>query len=236
MNVGEDVHICKAKVKKGARVSSNPSQTSAVSTDNGEVWLSGHDLFCERDDRVLFSGLNFELSPTNLVRIVGPNGAGKSTLMRILVGMSAGYEGDVRWKGEDLHRARYDFHSNLLYLGHQVGVKGNLTPEENLNWLVPEASGDEIFDALERVKLRGYEDVLTQGLSAGQQRRVALARLFIEKKPVWILDEPFTAIDKYGVAELEQILVDKAASGGLVIVTTHHELAVEHKTIELGGQ
>lgn len=217
-------------------MSTHPSQTEAVIADSSEVWLSAQNLYCERDDRVLFSDLNFSLSPNDLVRIVGPNGAGKSTLMRILIGMSAGYEGKVNWKGQLLSRARYDFHSNMLYMGHQVGVKGNLTPEENLNWLVPEASREEIYQALDRVKLRGYEDVLTQGLSAGQQRRVALARLFIENKPVWILDEPFTAIDKYGVAELEQILVDKAASGGLVIVTTHHDLAVEHKTIELGGQ
>lgn len=207
---------------------------AAPEGDRSATWLAGRDLYCERDDRVLFSQLEFELSGGDLVRIMGPNGAGKSTLMRILVGMSAGYEGDVLWKGVPLHKARYDFHSELLYLGHQVGVKGNLTPEENLRWLVPTASTDDIYDALAKVRLNGFEDMMTHGLSAGQQRRVALARLFIEPKSVWILDEPFTAIDKDGVAELEQLLVAKAQAGGLVIVTTHHDLAVEHKTIVLG--
>jgi len=116
-----------------------------------------------------------------------------------------------------------------------VGVKGNLTPEENLAWFSPAATQDDIYGALKKVGLSGYEDLLTHGLSAGQQRRVALARLFLEDKPLWILDEPFTAIDKEGVSELEQVVINHAQAGGLVILTTHHDLRVPVKTLMLGG-
>ncbi len=100
--------------------------------------LSGQGLFCERDDRVLFNGLDFEFKSGQIIQIAGPNGAGKSTLMRILLGMSAGFEGKLSWNGSALEKSRYDFNSKLLYLGHQVGIKGNLTPEENLKALKPQ--------------------------------------------------------------------------------------------------
>ncbi len=212
-----------------------------------DAWLSGRSLFCERDERILFSELNFDFCPGDIVRIAGPNGSGKSSLMRILLGLSAGFEGQLFWHGQDMAQNVYDFRSQLLYLGHQVGVKGNLTPEENLNWCCPTASQQQIYSALEKVGLRGFEDLLTHGLSAGQQRRVALARLFISgqlneglngglgDKKVWVLDEPFTAIDKQGVGELEQVIINHAQNGGLVILTTHHDLAVPVKTILLGS-
>jgi heme exporter protein A len=199
-------------------------------------WLSARGLFCERDERVLFSNLNFDLFSGDIVRIAGPNGAGKSSLMRILLGLSAGFDGALFWHGQDMKKMLYDFRSQLLYLGHQVGVKGGLTPEENLKWFNPCASQAQIFAALKKVGLTGFEDLLTHGLSAGQQRRVALARLFLCDKPLWILDEPFTAIDKEGVAELEQVVIDHAKNGGLVILTTHHELNVPVKTLMLGAQ
>jgi len=209
---------------------------AANSLNSAQLCLSGRDLFCERDDRVLFDGLNFEFKAGQIIRIAGPNGAGKSTLMRILLGMSAGYEGRLTWNGKALDKVRYDFNAQLLYLGHQVGIKGSLTPEENLNALNPQTNQTNIYKALDKVGLRGFEDLPCQGLSAGQQRRVALARLFIEDKPVWILDEPFTAIDKDGVTELESIIVDHAAKGGLVILTTHHEIAANVTTLMLGNK
>ncbi len=200
------------------------------------AWLSARGLFCERDERILFSNLNFDLFPGDIVRIAGPNGAGKSSLMRILLGLSAGFDGALFWHGQNMNKALYDFRSRLLYLGHQVGVKGGLTPEENLAWFNPKSSQVQIFAALKKVGLAGFEDLLTHGLSAGQQRRVALARLFLCDKPLWILDEPFTAIDKEGVAELEQVVIEHAQNGGLVILTTHHELNVPVKTLMLGTQ
>jgi heme exporter protein A len=198
--------------------------------------LSGRALMCERDDRVLFSKLNFDWHEGQIVRISGPNGAGKSTLIRILLGLGASYDGQLYFDGKPMHSARYDFRSELLYLGHQVGIKTSLTPEENLKWLCPGASSADIHTALRKVGLYGFEDVLAQGLSAGQQRRVALARLYLEPKAIWILDEPFTAIDKEGVVQLEQHIIQHAQSGGLVVLTTHHQLAFDVQELALGVQ
>lgn len=197
--------------------------------------LQANQLNCERDDRTLFADLSFELRCGELVRITGPNGSGKSTLIRILVGLSAGFEGEVSFKGQPMQRARASFYDALLYLGHQVGVKASLSPEENLSSIEPETSQQAIYDALEKVGLKGFEDVPSQSLSAGQQRRVALARLYLQSKPIWILDEPFTAIDQSGVEQLEQLLIEHSHKGGLVILTTHHQLSVPHKEITLGA-
>lgn len=198
--------------------------------------ISGRGLLCERDDRVLFSDLNFDWHTGQIVRICGANGSGKSTLIRILLGLSASYEGDLYFNGKPMQAACYDFRSELLYLGHQVGTKASLTPEENLKWLCPYASKVDIYGALAKVGLSGFEDVLAQGLSAGQQRRVALARLYLEPKRIWILDEPFTAIDKDGVEQLEQHIIEHAQNGGLVVLTTHHQLAVDVQELVLGAQ
>ncbi len=198
-------------------------------------WLEAKMLGCERDDRQLFDQLSFAVGEGDIVRIAGPNGAGKSTLLRILVGLSSSYSGDLYWQGQPMGRARYDFLDNLLYLGHSPGVKANLTAEENLAWNCQQASRTEIFEALESVGLRGYEDIQTSSLSAGQHRRVALARLYLHPPKVWILDEPFTAIDKAGVGRLEQTVINHAQQGGLVVLTTHHDLAVPVKTIDLGS-
>jgi heme exporter protein A len=215
-------------------LSSGLDNLAANSLSEQAICLRATDLYCERDDRVLFSGLSFEFGAGQIIRIAGPNGSGKSTLMRILLGMSAGYEGQLSWNGVSLDKARYDFNQQLLYMGHQVGIKGNLTPEENLKALNPKVSKQDIYKALKKVGLLGFEDLLCSGLSAGQQRRVALARLFIEQKTVWILDEPFTAIDKEGVAELESTLLQHAQKGGLVILTTHHDITAPVTTLMLG--
>ena len=205
-------------------------------TDTPQALISGRALMCERDDRVLFEQLDFDWQAGQIVRISGPNGAGKSTLIRIILGLGASFAGDLYFKGEPMQCARYDFRSELLYLGHQVGIKTSLTPEENLNWLCPQVSQTAIFEALEKVGLHGFEDALAQGLSAGQQRRVALARLYLEEKPIWILDEPFTAIDKDGVAQLEQRIIDHAQNGGLVVLTTHHQLDFDVDELVLGAK
>lgn len=197
--------------------------------------ISGRGLFCERDDRVLFSHLDFDFHPGDVVRITGPNGAGKSSLIRILLGLSASYEGQLLFNGQAMADGLYDFRNDLLFLGHQVGVKANLTPEENLQWAVPTAKQADIYQSLKKVGLAGYEDIPTARLSAGQQRRVALARLYLDDKKIWILDEPFTAIDHAGVLALEQTIAQHAANGGLVILTTHHELSMDVVNLQLGA-
>ncbi|SFF96543.1 cytochrome c biogenesis heme-transporting ATPase CcmA [Neptunomonas qingdaonensis] len=185
------------------------------------------DLFCERDERTLFDGLAFTLAAGELMQIEGANGSGKTTLLRILSGLSNDFEGEIYWRGELIAKMRDEFLSSMLYFGHQPGVKGMLTPVENLQWysaIHPALSEEKILAALDAVGLKGYEDVPCHSLSAGQNRRVSLARLYMNTAKLWILDEPFTAIDKRGVAAKEKWLAGHVAAGGSVILTTHHDL------------
>ncbi len=185
------------------------------------------DLFCERDERTLFDGLSFTLAAGELMQIEGANGSGKTTLLRILSGLSNDFEGEIYWCGELISKMKEEFLSSMLYFGHQPGVKGVLTPVENLRWysaIHPALSEESIISALEAVGLKGYEDVPCHSLSAGQNRRVSLARLYMNRARLWILDEPFTAIDKRGVAAKEKLLAGHVAAGGSVILTTHHDL------------
>jgi len=201
--------------------------------------LRVESLFCERDERVLFEGLNFTVSQGEIIQIEGPNGSGKTTLLRILSGLSGAYEGELFWKGETISSARIDFLSNLLYLGHKPGVKAVLTPVENLRALMgmrQNISDKQIHEALEKVGLYGYEDTPCHNLSAGQHRRVSLARLYLSSDALWVLDEAFTAIDKAGVKALENLFEQRAEKGGTIILTTHHELQLEKgfRKISLG--
>ena len=190
--------------------------------------LNARRLACERDDRWLFRDLDLEIRAGEILRVEGPNGSGKTTLLKILSGQLMDHEGEVLWNGIPLRRARRDFLASLLYLGHAPGVKAALTPLENLAWYQALAGehGDEAarLAALERVGLAGFEDLPAAQLSAGQQRRVALARLELTPRPLWVLDEPFTAIDRDGVAALEARIEAHTARGGSVLVTTHHAL------------
>ncbi|WP_134705584.1 cytochrome c biogenesis heme-transporting ATPase CcmA [Rahnella sp. CJA17(1/100)] len=190
------------------------------------------DLSCVRDERTLFSGLSFTIEPGEMVQIEGRNGAGKTSLLRILAGLSSPDAGEVRWQGVSTRRQRDIFHQQLLYLGHQPGVKSVLTAFENLAFYLSvngptvrgNASAEAIYQALENVGLLGYEDVTVGQMSAGQQRRVALARLWLSDAPLWILDEPLTAIDKQGVATLIALFEQHAQQGGMVLLTTHQDL------------
>ncbi|KPQ24546.1 MAG: heme ABC exporter, ATP-binding protein CcmA [Halomonas sp. HL-48] len=194
--------------------------------------LEGRQLACERDDRWLFEGLNIDVKGGDIWRVDGPNGSGKTTLLKILAGQLADYSGTLRWQGKPLHRARAHFAANLLYLGHAPGVSAGLTPLENLAWYQSlhgeRGSEAQREAALATMGLEGLEDVPAGRLSAGQQRRVALARLSLTPRAVWILDEPFTAIDHAGVAALETQIAAHAQAGGAVVMTTHHTLNIAH--------
>lgn len=197
--------------------------------NTGSPLLQTRQLFCERDERVLFSNLGFELYAGQLLQVVGSNGSGKTSLLRILAGLNDHYEGEILWCGEPIEELREQFLSSLLYIGHRVGVNRILSPRENLRWsaaLHAPCPDQQIEAALERVGLRAYEDIPCRNLSAGQTQRVALARLLISPALLWILDEPFTTLDVQGVKDLESLLVWHTARGGAVILTTHHALAV----------
>ncbi len=197
-----------------------------------ELLLQARQLSCERDDRMLIRDLSFDLHGGDILQIEGPNGSGKTTLIRILCGLSDDFEGELFWRGQPRHRNHDQFRQEHLYFGHLTGIKTSLSPRENLRWILQlkgvagshSALDASIDSALEKVGLASYEDVPVYALSAGQKRRVALARLQVEQARLWVLDEPFTAIDRKGVAELETLIQQHAAHGGSVLLTTHHAL------------
>lgn len=204
--------------------------------------LQAVGLACERDSRLLFEGLDLRLRPGEMLRVGGPNGSGKTSLLRLLAGLMTPTDGQVLLDGQPLAMQRQAQAGCLLWIGHAAGIKDLLTAQENLHWLSAlqgRVSPTAIDQALDRVGLRGFEDVPCQTLSAGQRRRVALARLYLEAPPVWILDEPFTALDREGVAQLEAHLATHCDQGGGVVLTTHHALtrtAARYRQLDLGGQ
>ncbi|NWB86703.1 cytochrome c biogenesis heme-transporting ATPase CcmA [Pseudomonas gingeri] len=197
-------------------------------------------LACERDGRMLFEHLELQLRPGDLLQISGPNGSGKTSLLRLLAGLMQPTAGVVQLDGQPLSARRSELARTLLWIGHAAGIKDLLTAEENLSWLCAlhqPAGRDAIWQALAAVGLRGFEDVSCHTLSAGQQRRVALARLYLDSPPLWILDEPFTALDKQGVAQLEEHLAGHCERGGMVVLTTHHTLTrvpAGYRDLDLG--
>ena len=189
------------------------------------------NLAFERDDVPLFEGVSAEWTAGSIIQLSGHNGCGKTTLMRVIAGLQAAASGRAVFNGHATHR--FETRAQLLYLGHHVGVKLTLTPEENLRWFfalhglkgdahaAAEPSRDELQTALAKVGLHAHRDFPCYQLSAGQQRRVALARLYLSQAPLWLLDEPFTAIDVDGVAQLEQQIEAHARRGGIVLLTSH---------------
>lgn len=189
--------------------------------------LAATDLYCERDERVLFANLDFSIQAGEVLQIQGANGSGKTTLLRILAGLNADYSGTILWQGCAVREVRESFGTGVFYLGHSPAINKTLTPLQNLRWYCASqgfADDAGILAALAALGLAGYADIPCYQMSAGQQRRVSLARMQLAPATLWILDEPFTALDRRGVADLEGRIADFAALGGAVILTTHHSL------------
>lgn len=194
------------------------------------AWLTLTDLSCERDDRWLFQAFNWQATGGQLWQLSGANGSGKTSLLKILAGLLNSDHGRVEWRlGEG------DWREHLGYVGHQSGLRDELSAEENLAWLAAlhGERTENVQSVLADLGLGGFTDLPLAHLSVGQRRRVALARLWLSDKQVWLLDEPFTAIDAKGVALLEARLVQLVQAGKLVIYTSHHQVSEQARRIEL---
>jgi heme exporter protein A len=195
--------------------------------------LEAVDLECTRGDRPLFSHLSFRLNQGKLIHVTGVNGSGKTTLLRTLCGLTRASAGEVRWHGSSIHSLGDDYRSQLAYVGHSNGIQGELTSVENLRaaacfcgtHTVP------IEQTLERVGLAPYRHFPSKILSQGQKRRLALARLAILQKPLWILDEPMSALDVDSINLITEFLTEHLARNGMVVMTSHQEINVSTKTI-----
>lgn len=190
--------------------------------------LQLEQISCQRGDKILFTDLSLTFKSGDFVQIEGHNGIGKTSLLRIIAGLALPLTGDVRWNGEKISLCREQFHTDLLYLGHLFGVKPELTAWENLQFYqrisACEQGEEALWRALEIVGLAGREDIAVSRLSAGQQKRIALARLWLSQATLWILDEPFNAIDKYGVRVLTEHFERHTEKGGIVILTSHQDV------------
>jgi len=187
--------------------------------------LEARGLTCERGERLLFSDLDLAVDHGQMIQLEGPNGSGKTSLLRILCGLAQPIDGEVYWNGQSTRKQRLEFLANVTYLSHQNGIKGELTPVENLRiarGLGMPSAHISIDDALQQVGMLDFDDQPCHSLSAGQKRRVALAQLLTNDSPLWVLDEPFTSLDVAGVALVEGMLRQHLDDGGLAIVTTHH--------------
>ena len=199
--------------------------------------LEARDLECERGGRTLFRGLALALPPGEMVRVAGANGSGKTSLLRILCGLLPPTAGEVRWNGARIQSLREDYARHVLYLGHAPAVKDELTGAENLRAACALAglavSARQLRDELAHFGVPG--DKAVSQLSQGQRRRAALARLVVSRAaPVWLLDEPFTALDA-GAAQLTRALLgEHAQRGGSVVYTTHQSVDLrDSRVIEL---
>lgn len=204
--------------------------------------LEAKDLECVRGDRRLFRDLSLRLTAGELLHIHGRNGSGKSTLLRTLCGLFQPTQGEVCWNGTAIDKLREEYGKEVLYIGHKPGIKDDLTAVENLNiasTLDGEPLGEEqAWQALEQMGLRGFEDLPSKHLSQGQKRRVALARLLVSKARLWVLDEPFSALDKSAVSALQAVINTHLHEGGMVVLTTHQEVELtqgEVKQLQLGA-
>jgi len=201
--------------------------------------LEAAEIECERGGRKLFGPLSLHLAGGELVRIAGPNGSGKTSLLRILCGLLEPTAGTVRWRGERISQLREEYSRHLVYLGHAAAVKDELTPAENLGiacrlaGLAPDAHA--VASALEAFAV---PDMPVRKLSQGQRRRAALARLSLSQSaPLWLLDEPFAALDAGSAAHTEELVRRQLAAGGAVLYTTHQPSSLDSaaRLVELAG-
>jgi len=187
--------------------------------------LNVTDLECVRGERILFKDISLDLESGNLLYVQGANGSGKTTLLRTLCGLSQPEAGSISWNNQDIRELVEDYASQALYIGHLPGIKADLTAVENLQFSAALAGSDvsreQTIEALTQVGIAMCADLPTRVLSQGQKRRVALARLWLQSNPLWILDEPFTALDGLAIKALTKHVEAFVNTGGMVVFTSH---------------
>ena len=196
--------------------------------------LEADAITCYRDDRALFSNLSFRLEASQTLLVEGRNGSGKTSLLRILCGIRMPDEGRICWNGKDIFRLGAEYLGGIAYIGHRDGVKLDLTAAENLTIARNLGNPDHnlsIESALDSLYLSGFDDVPARKMSAGQQRRLALARLLVTRSMLWILDEPFTSLDVAGIALTEQLIQTHVARGGMLVMSSHHVVNLEKQSV-----
>jgi heme exporter protein A len=198
--------------------------------------LEAVNLGCTRGDRRLFTGLNFELKPGQMIELRGANGSGKTSLLRILTGLAAPAEGEIRWQGKNVRSLGEEYSSSIAYLGHQNGVKDELTAIENLRVACGVAGqGLKIKDAqvvLEKVGLSRQQNLPARSLSAGQRRRVALARLLTSNASLWMLDEVLTSLDDTAIKLTRDFIGAHLTNGGMAVIATHQDLGLSSTSVQ----
>ena len=203
--------------------------------------FSIHNLECIRQNNMLFRGLNFSIKDGDLLQINGANGSGKSSLLQICSGLIEPTAGEILWENKNINKYRYEFQSNILYLGHSNAIKAALTVEENMriiHSLTGEKANIDYSEILNTMGMTGMNEILVSRLSAGQKRRVGLTRLYMTKSKLWFLDEPFNALDKKGKKIIENIVINHCNDGGIVLFTTHQKMEINNyplQNIHLGN-
>ena len=188
-----------------------------------------NNLSCQRGYKLLFENLSFELNSGEVLKVSGPNGSGKTSLMKILAGLSSFETGSIDYDDTKINSERYNL--DFLYLGHLAALSPELSCLENLKYTMRLGNDNldlDFSDALEKVGLKKFENELVGKLSAGQIKRIALCLLFITQSKVWLLDEPFSALDSKAIKIIETRVEDHCNSGGICILTTHQECNIKN--------
>ncbi|MCP4335844.1 MAG: cytochrome c biogenesis heme-transporting ATPase CcmA [Gammaproteobacteria bacterium] len=201
---------------------------------SSSVLLQTRDLSCMRNDRLLFEQLEISLDAGQMLVVEGPNGCGKTSLLRILTGLRMADGGELLWRGEPIDRLAGDYFEQVNYVGHHDGVKHELSCLENLRLAraMGAPSSVDLDDVLEQVNLYAYGETDVGSLSAGQKRRLALARLLATEATLWILDEPFTSLDKASMAMFSSVFERHLQQQGMIVMTSHHDISLPQQALK----